>query len=240
MGWGFSTDITSAMNGTTITTEAIAISTGGIRFRMVSTGSGTLVIDNVVAYEIGATLALEPEGIQNNLWYDSSSNALNASYPAAGWSLTRKLNVPRTNSGQPAFLGVLASDASNVTGDGTVYGISNFTEVFDNSNSFVPSTGVFTAPVTGRYLFAADIYVYPLLPAHTNIILTLVTSNRAYRTVYLYEAYSASGSHKNMSMAMLMDMDSADTAYLTITASGSTKTVGLYNLTTCFSGHLVC
>ena len=46
---------------------------------------------NISLVETGATLALEPEGIQNDKWYDSSSNALNASYPTTGWSLARKL-----------------------------------------------------------------------------------------------------------------------------------------------------
>jgi len=35
----------------------------------------------------GITLALEPSGIQSDKWYDSSTNDLDASYPATGWSL---------------------------------------------------------------------------------------------------------------------------------------------------------
>lgn len=41
--------------------------------------------------EIGATLALEPEGINFSGWFDSSSNGLNASYPATGFSQTREV-----------------------------------------------------------------------------------------------------------------------------------------------------
>ncbi len=50
----------------------------------------TNTLDNITLYEIGATLALEPEGIQGDKWYDSSSNDLHASYPASGSSLVRK------------------------------------------------------------------------------------------------------------------------------------------------------
>jgi hypothetical protein len=38
--------------------------------------------------QIGATLALQPEGIQPDKWYDSSSNALDGAYPTTGSSLT--------------------------------------------------------------------------------------------------------------------------------------------------------
>jgi len=41
--------------------------------------------------EIGATLALEPEGINETNWQDSSTNNLDATYPTTGWSLTRKV-----------------------------------------------------------------------------------------------------------------------------------------------------
>lgn len=48
--------------------------------------------DNVSSVKVGATLALEPEGIQPapGQWLDSSSNKLHALQPAAGSSLTRK------------------------------------------------------------------------------------------------------------------------------------------------------
>jgi hypothetical protein len=55
----------------------------------VSTGS--IVVDNLSIIYCGATLALQPEGIQPapGQWLDSSSNKLHAMQPAAGSSLTR-------------------------------------------------------------------------------------------------------------------------------------------------------
>uniref|UniRef100_A0A6M3KPE4 Uncharacterized protein n=1 Tax=viral metagenome TaxID=1070528 RepID=A0A6M3KPE4_9ZZZZ len=47
-------------------------------------------VDAFNVHPEGATLALEGEGIQIGKWYDSSSNNLDASYPAAGSSLIRK------------------------------------------------------------------------------------------------------------------------------------------------------
>jgi hypothetical protein len=44
----------------------------------------------IVSYQVGATLALESEGIQPDKWYDSSTNNLDATYPTTGSSLVRK------------------------------------------------------------------------------------------------------------------------------------------------------
>jgi hypothetical protein len=79
---------TVSANGTGQTIEFTASTTGGLRLVAVGdTSSGAF--DNFLLYEIGATLALEPEGITSSLWYDSSSNLLNASYPTTGSSVTR-------------------------------------------------------------------------------------------------------------------------------------------------------
>jgi hypothetical protein len=51
-------------------------------------GAGTARVDNLRFNQIGATLALEPEGINVTNWLDSSTNDLDASYPAAGSSIT--------------------------------------------------------------------------------------------------------------------------------------------------------
>lgn len=65
-------------------------STGYLIFQ--SNGETSLDIDNVFVYEIGATLALESEGIQPapGQWLDSSGNKLHAMQPASGSSLIRK------------------------------------------------------------------------------------------------------------------------------------------------------
>lgn len=49
--------------------------------------TATFLIDDVSNHRIGATLALEPTGINLTGWQDSSTNNLDASYPAAGYSV---------------------------------------------------------------------------------------------------------------------------------------------------------
>jgi hypothetical protein len=96
---------TQALTTTPITTdgtktyEFTATTTGGLAIRN-ATDTASIVLDNFLLYEIGATLALESEGIQFDKWHDSSSNALDASYPTVGTSLLR-LNTKRCKQPTP-------------------------------------------------------------------------------------------------------------------------------------------
>jgi hypothetical protein len=65
-------------------------------------------IDDVEIYQLGATLALEPEGIQQGRWLDSSSNALNATWPTSGASLIRPI------SNQPVLTNLLTNSGFGV------------------------------------------------------------------------------------------------------------------------------
>jgi hypothetical protein len=51
------------------------------------TANKSIYFRDIVYTKIGATLALEPEGVQTDKWYDSSTNDLDASYPATGYSI---------------------------------------------------------------------------------------------------------------------------------------------------------
>jgi hypothetical protein len=78
--------------------------------------TGNIELKNFSITQVGATLALENEGIQRDGWKDSSTNGLNASYPASGYSFLRPI---RTDSAE-GLLSVtnvsLAADA-----DTTIY-----------------------------------------------------------------------------------------------------------------------
>jgi hypothetical protein len=100
--------------GTGIATEFTATTTGGLSIVAVADTS-SVVLDNFLLYEIGATLALEPEGIQIDAWKDSSTNGLDAAYPASGSSLTRKINT-----GTEILLST-TTVALNADGEQTIY-----------------------------------------------------------------------------------------------------------------------
>jgi hypothetical protein len=104
---------TVSANGTN-SIEFTAATTGGLRLVSVANNSSG-VFDNVLLYEIGATLALEPEGIQIDAWKDSSTNGLDAAYPTTGSSLTRKINT-----GTEILLST-TTVALNADGEQTIY-----------------------------------------------------------------------------------------------------------------------
>ncbi len=72
--------------------------------------------DNVNVVQIGATLALENEGIQRDAWKDSSTNGLNASYPASGYSFLRPIITDSAEGLLSVTTVSLAADA-----DTTIY-----------------------------------------------------------------------------------------------------------------------
>lgn len=69
------------------TSEFTYLGTGGgiVFYAGSATSSGDF--DNFSLTRVGATLDLEPSGIGATDWQDASSNNLDASYPAAGWSV---------------------------------------------------------------------------------------------------------------------------------------------------------
>lgn len=152
------------------------------------------------------------------------------------------LSGKATNATAPSFLVTENASQANVTGDGTVYTVLFSTEIFDKGGNFASNT--FTAPVTGKYQLSGNIEFSGLLAGHNPISISLVTTARTYR----FDKYFISGVNTfsiiSMPFAVLVDMSLNDTAYLTVTVSGSTKVVGVNNggastlIVSYFSGFL--
>ena len=104
--------ITPTGTETTFSGEIVNISDNGPMYIGNEAGFNGIAfeIDDVTCIEIGATLALEPSGIKTPKWFDSSTNALDASYPATGSSLTLSYQ-PGTESLLSITTVSLAADA---------------------------------------------------------------------------------------------------------------------------------
>lgn len=122
-----------------------------------------------------------------------------------------------------------ASTANSVTGDGTFYSPVMNTEDFDNLSEFNTGTGVFTALVTGKYLFTWQATLANLGAAHTAGTLKLITSGSV-----LYQGYAINpgairdvGNNTTMAMTALIALTAGQTVTPSVMANNSTKTVGV-------------
>jgi len=149
-----------------------------------------------------------------------------------------------TKPTQPCFLAFNSATDANVTGDATLVTVDFDTEVFDTGGNFASDT--FTAPVTGKYQFNAQVRVN-MDSSHDGgyISLYLVTSNRTY---YYWHSIGTSSTREGISGSWLTDMDASDTAYIQVVVSGlpygtGTKDVDVdgngTTLLTSFSGSLI-
>ena len=131
-----------------------------------------------------------------------------------------------------------ANTATNVTGDGTKYQVICDTVIFDQSSNYNNSTGVFTAPVTGKYLLIWNVGIFNLLSTHTVQISYISTTARNY--VLYNQAFSANPfSQASWPGSAIVTMAATDTAIFKIYVAGATKTVGVTGGTVFAAGDAV-
>lgn len=132
---------------------------------------------------------------------------------------------------QPAFLAKnsfldIFSSSSTVEFD---------TEIFDQNGDYDNSTDTFTAPVTGRYLFAFQVFADwgsgPSAWCH------IITSNRNY---LFHVTHETTTTQMTVHGSMLCDMDVGDTASIQAARTGG-GSIGITagNAETYFSGFLI-
>ena len=166
------------------------------------------------------------------------------SITGSGTTAVGQLEAPSelTMPNQPAFqAGGLASELVDL-GTGTDHTIVFNTEVFDQGSDYDTSTGVFTAPVTGRYLFTAHLYTKNIDTGATYYQFKLKTSNRTYVYIIAPKFSQDLGYYTASTPVMLVDMDSADTTRIQFAQTGGSAQVHIQTNPsyTLFSGYLVC
>lgn len=159
-----------------------------------------------------------------------------------------KFKIASTNSGSPVDVLTIDSNgyvnqpktqcasgriesASNKTGDSTAFTLT-YSDIFDQSANLGPS--MFTAPVTGKYLFNINTpnYGCTLTTGATTVVLKIVTSNRIY-TVWnsptlntvtnFYNGTYAGRYELSACGSIVADLDISDDAYCTITGYDGAK-----------------
>ena len=138
---------------------------------------------------------------------------------------------------QPAFLAHPASTITNInTGanNGLVFG----TERFDNNADYNNSTGVFTAPVTGKYMFNVSFVLNSIDSAVTYYEPRLDTSNKQYYIIFDPD-FGQDNAYFTITFSQLVDMDANDTADINIHQDGGNSQTDI-SASSMFSMHLVC
>ena len=134
-------------------------------------------------------------------------------------------------------INVLAQAAStaNVTGNGTEYTVALTSEITDSGTDF--ATPTFTAPSTGSYLICGAIGLNGWSGTPSNARNRIVTSNRTYDFNFgNWAGFAGDSNVVGHSFSMICDMDSSDTAHLTVYVAGiGADTLDLLSGSTFFS-----
>ena len=141
-----------------------------------------------------------------------------------------------TKTLQPTFLATANGGQSGI-GNAT-YTIEYGSEIYDVGSNYNTSNYIFTAPVTGKYLFNVNCNMSAYGTGIGYSWLVLVTSNR---TVYLAidggGGYDASD-YNNQTGSIMCDMDAGDTAKTQLIIAGSP--LSIIDGSSSFSGTLIC
>jgi len=130
---------------------------------------------------------------------------------------------------------------TNATGDGTNISPVIFnSELFDQNSNYNPATGLFTAPVAGKYLVTAFVTFSNLSAGHTSGELTIIASGANYKSVFNPAAIRDSADLYTATITRIVNVAASGTIQLDAKVSGSTKTVGIQeNAFNQFSGMCI-
>lgn len=177
-------------------------------------------IDSNIPIEItkGGTNATSMSTSDGILKYDGTS--LVTSSTALIDSSNRK-----TNSAQSSFFATNSATQLNVTGDNTIYQTIPNTEIFDQNSNYNNATGVYTAPIAGKYLFLCTIAVQELSATNTTDQSYIYTTKKNYDSNW-FNWYAGRGSSYMMQdIILIADMDAGDTSTLRVRCGATNKVV---------------
>ena len=147
------------------------------------------------------------------------NNAVNTPIIVKNNQVTRPL--------QCTFFAQLNANLGNITGDGTVFQIPCDGVIVDQSSSYNPLTGVFTAPVLGNYIFGASINTQGLIPGMSVYCLKCMTTPREFRLVEMGANIPSSASQTLQIAGTTppVRLNPGNTAFFTIQVAGTASKV---------------
>lgn len=144
---------------------------------------------------------------------------------------------------QPSFSAYCSGNLSNVTGDFTTYTVIFNTENHDAGSNYNTATGVFTAPVAGRYLLSANVAVTGMGASHTSGNIALYDGTNTLCNSYFnpYASMNTNSFAANCQATRVIQLSAGATITVLVRVGNSTKTVSVLGLTynSWFSGQLL-
>lgn len=224
---------------------------GVIKMTGAQVATGTIGANVIRTDSLAAnTLTIEVQQSTTSVAKDTTKNGV-AHFQSNQFGVDEGfVTLTGNNSSQPAFFAQRSVGVANVTGDATPYQVIFDTEIFDQSNSYNPATGVFTAPTTGTYLFTTNVLATNVNNAlFTEGIIWIETTQRIIATNQIspFACCSISGAVIQVSLAtnVVCQMTAGDTAVVKFFVATGPKTVGVgFQLATdprtFFSGCKLC
>ena len=161
----------------------------------------------------------------------------NSSNTSLSIGTNREINKPQ----QTAFLAYQSVTQDNKTGNGAWYQLVCDTEIFDHGSNYNNTTGVFTAPVTGRYVFISRVCISGCSTT-TGLLASVynTTSGKRYQAGYYRTASNYNG---NPETCAIVELTAGDTVIAEANATGETaNTVDIFSSGTTpftsFGGYL--
>jgi len=163
-------------------------------------------------------------------------------------SSTATLNASNylNNTSQPCFGASIYTAMTNGTGDGTQL-IVLFNHVyFNQSSSYNGATGLFTAPVSGNYLFTANVTLSGLTSSHTYANLFIYSASGAPTPIHVVNPFvsAASNGYCTLSLSCVRSVPLGAKVNVYLTVSGGAKVINLPGASgldeSNFTGCLLC
>ncbi len=144
-----------------------------------------------------------------------------------------------TMPSQPAFAAYRYTTGQTISADVWTTCIFN-TERFDIGSNYNTSTGIFTAPVTGKYQINCTARIDGLshISAHSSVQINTSNTDYAYQALITPASHDSTLSYHSLNLSCLVDMDANDTALISAYFNGTTGTLANYTGCT-FTGFLV-
>jgi C1q domain len=178
-------------------------------------------------------------------WDGSTMTGVNIT-AGTGISLSSSGVINATGSGAPvlcAFEATLGGALLNATGDGTLVNITCNNAPVNIGSAYSTSTGLFTAPLNGIYLFIGDIFLGNLSNSHTQYLMYWVAAGTTYMIAQGNPANERSSASNQLTRrgSLLIQLSAGDTVQIQCEVDGSSKTatIGAGTQPTSFAGFLV-